>query len=343
MIVRPSSAAPVENTEASAPLAKQCGKGGGLDLRRRPAQSRAMAELAFLIADVFTAEPFAGNPLAIFPDCQPGMSTVLMQHIARELNLSESIFVFPPEDLRHTRRVRIFTPAREMPFAGHPTVGCSIMLAERGLLGEFSSHLEIVLEENVGPVPVKIERRAGGLFATLTAAKLPQTVGTPPAAAAVAEMLSLASDDLAPTAPVIYTAGLPFLIVAVRDLGALARARLDVALWARLLAGSPAQEIFVVTMADWRTGREIRARMFAPAAGIAEDPATGSAAAATGGWLMELQRLADGDGLWVIHQGVEMGRPSRIELGLTIRGGALVVVRVGGTAVAISEGHMLVA
>ncbi len=301
-----------------------------------------MTDLPFVTADVFTRTRFGGNPVAVFPQCPP-LADDLLQAIARELNLSETVFVFPPRDPSHTRRVRIFTPARELAFAGHPTIGCAIILAEIGHLGEIGAAAEIVLEEGAGPVPVRLERRAEGLFATLTAPKLPSAMGATFSAAELAPMVGLKAEDIAEGVPLgRYDSGGPkFQFVPVTDRKALARSALDVALWRRLLCEGPAQEVYVLTMENWADGRDVWARMFAPSAGIVEDPATGSAAAALARFLAEMQRPGGPSRAWTIHQGVEMGRPSLLELRAEFGGRELAKVEVGGAAILQTEGRFL--
>ena len=293
-----------------------------------------MPEIAFLTADVFTDRPFGGNPLAVFPDAA-GLDDKTMQIVARELNLSETVFVLPPEQPGHTRRLRIFTPAMELPFAGHPTVGTAVLLAETGVLDAS----DIVFGEGAGPVPVRIARTAAGTTATLTSPRPPILEAPAPDRAALARVLTLPPDALATVAEAgVYSAGTPFTIVPLRDEAALAAARVDIGAWGECLAGTASPHLFVVTMADWTAGRDVRARMFAPAMGIAEDPATGAAAAALARFLIDLQHPADGRADWIVVQGVEMGRRSTILVGADVVAGEAAAVRIGGTAVRMSQG-----
>ena len=249
----------------------------------------------FLTADVFTDRAFGGNPLAVLPDAG-GLDPARMQQVAREFNLSETVFVLPPDKPAHTRRLRIFTPAEELPFAGHPTVGTALVLATIGALELTGETTQITFEEGAGPVPVTIRAAAGRpVFAELTAPE-PPAVGPAPAPAALADMLGLTAADLRLDAglPTIASTGLPFLIVELTDAAALGRARLDHAIWRRLLADAGAREVYLVTRDAAGLDADFRARMFAPAAGITEDPATGSAAAAFA-WLA---RPARGAGRW---------------------------------------------
>lgn len=312
------------------------------------AQSRT--GYSYVIADVFTDRAFTGNPLAVFTDAR-GLDGATMQTVARELNLSETVFLLPPDDPRHTRRARIFTPKTELPFAGHPTVGAAVVLAETGDVTVTDGGADIVLEEGVGPVPVRIERQPGDgvTRATLSSVRLPEGGPAPADPATLAAMLGLSADQVAvdratgaPLPIATWGAGVSFTVVPVRDVAALSAARLDVAAWRRTLADGPAPQLYVLTMEDWRAGREVRTRMFAPAMGIEEDPATGSAAAALPGFLSDHQALADGEIRWHVHQGEAMGRPSLIEVTAEIRDGRPVAVRIGGGAVIVGRGEFLI-
>ena len=293
----------------------------------------------FVTADVFTDRIFGGNPLAVLPDAR-GLDGRQMQSIAREFNLSETVCVLPPEDPAHTRKLRIFTPAQEIPFAGHPTVGSAVVLAAIGAIELAGEATRITFEELAGPVPVTIRATGGrATFAQLTAPVAPE-VRAAPAADAIAAMLSLSPADLRTDAglPAFASCGFPLLIVEVAGVAALGRARLDLALWQRLLADAWSREVYLVSRTSAEPGADFQVRMFAPAAGIAEDPATGGAAAAFGGWLGLRETPAEGTSRYSLAQGLEMGRPSRLEVEVEKRGGNVAAVRVGGGAVLVSEG-----
>lgn len=301
-------------------------------------------DLSFHTLDVFTDHVFGGNPLAIFPE--PGdLETATMQRIAREMNLSETVFLFPPETRVGTRRVRIFTPARELPFAGHPTIGAAWFLASSHAVGAVWDGVStIVLEETVGPVEVDVRMEEGvPMFARFTPALPPEHRAAGLDAAGCAELLSLAEEEIgAPDwEPEAVSCGLPFLIVPVRDLDALERSRLNPAAAERLLKGAWARQIYVVTPRASDSGIDVRARMYGTGMGVAEDPATGSAAAALAGYLGK-RAPGDGEFAWRIKQGVEMGRPSLIEAEAAVREGAVAAVRVGGTAVSVSRGTLTI-
>ncbi|MGZ8994614.1 MAG: PhzF family phenazine biosynthesis protein [Burkholderiaceae bacterium] len=291
-----------------------------------------MKEFQFVTCDVFTDHMFSGNQLAVLTDAR-GLDDATMQAIAREFNFAETTFVTPPADARHTARVRIFTPGREMPFAGHPTVGTAFVLASMGVSDAAS---ELVLEENVGPVPVRIDRQGGRVVrCTFTAPRAPERIEADmPSREDVAELLGLAPAEIAEHVEV-WSCGLPFLVVPVNSPGSLDRAQLDLACWRRLLSNFVALEVYPVTQIDEST---VRVRMFAPAAGVAEDAATGSAASALAGWLVQHAPDPSGTRCWTVLQGESVGRPSRIEVEADVRDGAVKAVRVGGASVMVSEG-----
>jgi trans-2,3-dihydro-3-hydroxyanthranilate isomerase len=296
----------------------------------------------YVTADVFTDRPFGGNQLAVFPDAR-GIPDHRLLDVTREFNYSETTFVYPPSDPAHTRRVRIFTPGGEVPFAGHPTVGTAHVLAATGEIPLTREVTHIVLEEAVGPVPVAI-RGIGGqpVFAQLSVAKLPEVGPPPPARAALAEVLGLDVADLLDGAwmPQALSCGLPFLFVPVRDRAAVARARVRMESWERTLRGTWAPELFVFARDGEREGSDFRARMFAPGISVPEDPATGSANAALGGYLAARDPRRDGTLRWRVEQGFEMGRPSILDVEADVAGGVVTGVRVGGASVLMSEGTM---
>ena len=297
----------------------------------------------YYTCDVFTDHTFGGNQLAVFPDAT-GIAPELMPRIAREFNYSETTFVLPPEDPRHTKRVRIFTPGGELQFAGHPTVGTAHVLAATGAVKLSGSETRIVLEEGVGPVPVVIRSEQGRpTFAQLSVAQLPQTGPTPPDARTLAEMLCLSPRDLPEDeemVPQAVSCGTPFLFVPLRDRSAVARARLRIDLYERALAGYLTDKVFLFALDPEHEEHDVRARMFAPSIGVPEDPATGSAAVGLGGYLAMRDPRADGTLRWVVEQGFEMGRPSILEVEVDKARGEITGVRVGGKTVLVCEGEM---
>jgi trans-2,3-dihydro-3-hydroxyanthranilate isomerase len=291
----------------------------------------------FVTLDVFTDRAFGGNPLAVLPEAG-GLSEAAMQAVAREFNYSETTFVLPPLDPANTARVRIFTPAREIPFAGHPNIGTAIALVAIGAVPVAGGGTTLRFEEAAGLVPVAVETRgAEPIRAELTVPVLP-TVGEALEAEAVAAMLGLAAADLRTEShpPSLVSAGLPFLIVELAGLDALGRASLGPE--AALPGGATGVQLY--TRDTGEPGVDLRVRMFAPGAGVAEDPTTGSAAAGLVGLLALRDPVPGGELRLVIRQGVEMGRPSRIEARAVRRGGALASVHVAGGAVLIAEGRI---
>lgn len=304
-----------------------------------------MARFRYLTADVFTDVPFGGNQLAVFPDAR-GIPEHRLQDVAREFNYSETTFVYPASDQAHTRRVRIFTPGTELPFAGHPTVGTAHVLAAIGDLPLTGDETRIVFEELVGPVPVMIRaEREVPTFCQLSVAKLPEEGPIPPAREALAAVLGLEPDDLldGEWAPRGWTCGVPYLFIPLRDRDAVARARVNVEQWERTLAGTWAPEPFVFTRAGERAGSALHGRMFAPGFGISEDPATGSAAVAMAGYLARRDTRPDGTLRWRLEQGFEMGRPSILDIEADVARGEINGVRVGGASVIVCEGTMTIA
>lgn len=293
-----------------------------------------LQRFAYRLVDVFTGERFGGNPLAVFPDAQ-GLAPALMQRFAFELNLSESTFVLPPDRAGCDVRVRIFTPRRELPMAGHPVVGTAFVLEWEGRAAD-----RVVFGLGVGPTPVeRVDGPDGGPIWRMR--QQPARFGAPIAdRAAVAAALGLAPSALGalPIEPV--STGNLFVMVELASLDALARARLD-APAAQALAGADGA---VGLYPFVRTGPgAARARMFAPGDGIAEDPATGSAAGPLGAFLLAHGAVAPGaDGVarLTVAQGVEMGRPSAIFVEAEGSGREVPVVRVGGAAVAVGGGWL---
>jgi trans-2,3-dihydro-3-hydroxyanthranilate isomerase len=298
--------------------------------------------LRFITADVFTARPFTGNQLAVLPDAR-AIPEELLLPITREFNYSETTFVYPPENPAHTRRVRIFTPGGEVPFAGHPTIGTAVVLAAMGEIPLGGDETGIVLEEKVGPVPVTIRARDGvASGAQLSVAKLPEVGPPAPARTTLAELLSLEPSQLlgGPNGPQAVSCGLPFLIVPVRDRAAVAAAHIRMDLWDSTLKRYWAPDIMVVARDPELDDSDLRARVFVPGLSVPEDPATGSCAAALAGYLAAREAAPNGSFRWVMEQGFEMGRPSILELEADKRDGAVVAVRVAGDCVLVSEGSM---
>lgn len=295
---------------------------------------------SYAVLDVFTETRLAGNPLAVVRDGS-GLGDDEMQAIAAEFNLSETVFVLPPSRPGHSASVRIFTPARELPFAGHPTVGTAVLLAtDRAGSEEFEA--VVVLEEKVGPVRcgVSLKRDRAG-YAEFDLPRKP----APVAAVLDREMIAAALGILPLQVgfenhvPTAYEAGVPFVLVPVADLDVIARARPVSELWASAFPEA-APSAFVYCRESVCHDSAFHARMFAPRFGISEDPATGAAVAAFAGAVFRFDQPTEGRHVLPVEQGYEMGRPSLIRLELEVAQGALHAVRIGGHAVILAEGTL---
>jgi trans-2,3-dihydro-3-hydroxyanthranilate isomerase len=303
--------------------------------------SVSMAALDYHVLDVFTTERFGGNPLAVVLDAD-GLDGKRMQTIAREFNLSETVFVLKPSHASHTARVRIFTPAAEMPFAGHPTVGTACLLAQLRLpAAQEGSEALVVLEEEIGPVRVGVRMRRGSApFAEFDAPRLPEDLGSPPAVDRLAAAVGLIPAEIGfeNHRPTRYSAGNAFLFLPVASLEAIGKAQVSSGHWEAAMGGGTGA--FLYCRQTVHTPSAFHARMFAPHHGIAEDPATGSAAAAFAGIVHRFDELPDGTHKRTIEQGFEMGRPSLIDLSVTVEAGRLTTVRIGGHAVRVAAGSI---
>lgn len=289
----------------------------------------------FFTLDVFTAKRFAGNPLAVVlePD---GLDDATMQAIAREFGHPETVFAFKPDDPAHRARLRIFTPGREVPFAGHPTVGTAVLLAH---LDGGTQRRDLVLSERIGPVTCTVEPGGEGGNGSFAVPRLPERIGGVRNPQALPMALALSPDDIGfgGYAPSNWTAGNSFTFVPVRGLDAIRKARPDPAHWEAAFGPGDPHGAFLFCAETVEPGHRFHARMFAPAMGVPEDPATGSAAAAFAG-VIAASGLGDGEHAFGIEQGYEMGRPSLIRLTLNMRAGGLAAAAVGGDAIIVTEG-----
>ena len=301
-----------------------------------------MVNCEFLTVDVFTDRRFGGNPLAVFPEAD-GLVNAVMQALAREFNYAETTFVLPPADPAHTARVRIFTPANEIPFAGHPNVGTAFVLAARMEAAGVALPARMLFEEGAGIVPVDLLRDAAGALigATLTAPR-GLVVGKRIDNHTVSACASIAPSDVVTTAhpPLIASVGLPFAFAEITE-DALTRALPDLASFRRAQQRyAVAEDFFALHLYVRDPARPgvLRARMFAPLSGVAEDPATGSANAALAALLASFAPEPDGTFDFDITQGVEMGRPSRLHATATKAAGTVSQVRIGGRCVPVLSG-----
>lgn len=290
----------------------------------------------YYICDVFTDCKFGGNQLAVIPDAS-GLSTEKMQKIAREFNFSESTFVFPSQH-GNSYQVRIFTPSREVPFAGHPNIGTAFVLTEIGML---DAKEPIVFEEKAGLV--KIESISSENAPTRFSLVAPEafSLGQSFSAELLAEALSLEANQIKIDVhlPVLASSGLPFILVELASLSALQSAKVNLAGFEALLALGAMPDIHLYTISN--DEYDVRCRMFAPFDGVNEDPATGSANCALAGLLAHYHCSSDGKYQWKVAQGVEMGRPSKIMAFSHKQGGHIVSTGVAGGAVMFAKGSLL--
>jgi trans-2,3-dihydro-3-hydroxyanthranilate isomerase len=306
-----------------------------------------MPSLRFVQVDVFTATRFCGNPLAVILDGQ-GLTGDQMQSIAREMNLSETTFILPPTDAGAHAKVRIFTPQLELPFAGHPVVGTSYVLVTEGLISRPEADFAIQLELGVGVLPVDIACADGTVTQVTMTQRAPQFLSELPRddVGQLARGLGIEAQDILRTglpAQVVST-GLPQLMVPVRSLAAIQAIKLELGLLHAICKRYDTHSIYVFTRETVTPGAHVHSRLFAPLAGVLEDPATGSASGALGAYLVH-RRVFGGQADLVRlenEQGYELGRPSRIFIEVSRRGAAISRVRVGGRVVKVMDGMIYV-
>lgn len=295
----------------------------------------------YAIYDVFTQTPLAGNPLAVVFDAQ-GLSDEVMQAITCEFNLSETVFVLPPEKAGNSARIRIFTPAHELPFAGHPTVGTAVALAERMQPGP---NLAMVLEENIGPVSCNVQANGqAAAFARFELPRLSKSVPAPLNVQGLAGALGLVPAQVGFDDHQIgvWSAGVPFLMVPVNSMNAVNQLQFDAKAWmqAAPLVEGRTVSAYVYCRGGVSAEAHFHARAFVPGMGLNEDPATGSAVAAMTGALYAAQVWTDGTHALLIEQGFAMGRPSQIHLDITVAQRVLKSASIGGFAVRIADGTL---
>jgi trans-2,3-dihydro-3-hydroxyanthranilate isomerase len=296
----------------------------------------------YYICDVFTETRFGGNQLAVLPKAE-GLTPDQMQQITREFNFSETAFVLPPK-AGHTCQVRIFTPASEIPFAGHPNVGSAFVLATIGEFGEINSPHTIIFEEEAGLVSVTIHAAKGKIVSCELAAPQPLSLGKTVEPELVASAVSVNREDIVTDThdPQVCSVGLPFVFTELRNRTALERASINMSGFQALRDLGINPQMYLYTRVNESepngAGFDIRARMFAPLSGVAEDPATGSANCTLGGLLADHEQVTSGMFSWRIAQGVEMGRPSTLVARAEKKDGVVTGTWIGGATVLVSEG-----
>jgi trans-2,3-dihydro-3-hydroxyanthranilate isomerase len=305
-----------------------------------------MKQLHYCLVDVFTNQPFGGNQLAVFPDAR-GLATEVMQALAKELNLSESAFVLPTQDATSDYRVRFFTPAVELPMAGHPTVGTAFVLAHQGMIQLVEPETSITFEEGVGVVPVTLSVREGQLHLIQMRQPFPAFGPVFTDREAIANMLSLNPALLDDTLPLeVVSCGVPFLFVPIKSLEAIRSIRMRQDIWERVLRDFAAPHVFVFTQEVVLPGSTVHSRMFAPAMGIAEDPATGAASGPLGCYLVRhglVQPARNGSFQMVSEQGFELGRPSLVQVKIEMDGQHITDVLIGGQCYFMGKGWIMLA
>ncbi len=294
----------------------------------------------YYTCDVFTDQRFGGNQLAVLLDAS-GLNDKQMQQIAREFNFSESTFVFPADE-GSTRKVQIFTPTREVPFAGHPNIGTAFVLATAGEFGEISESTEVVFEEKAGLVRISIRKSDQGAISCELKAPQVFSLGKELPAEMVAEALCLSASEIVTDihSPIVASVGLPFLMVELRDRSVLQKAGINPIGFEWIADQGVMPDIHLYVRSDDEF--DIRARMFAPLDGVPEDPATGSANCALAGLLAHHHELTSGHFEWRIAQGVEMGRPSLLRARAEKTADKVLSTWIGGSCVLVSEGHIYV-
>ena len=299
--------------------------------------------LTYHILDVFTERPFGGNPLAVVLEADR-LTPADMQMVAREFNLSETVFVLKPTSPGHTARIRIFTPSREIPFAGHPTLGTAILLADlRTQIVNGESDAIIALEEEIGSVRVGVRLRAGhaayGEFdapkTTITPEELPQPEEISAAIGLIPTEVGFENHK-----PMLLKGSSIWAYVPVANLEAMSKLRVAPSHWARAFTDRGTDGVYVYSRQCVRGNASFHARMFAPDLGIPEDPATGSAAGSAAAWLVAHKVVKSGERV-MIEQGREMNRPGELFVSAEELGEQITNVRVGGHAVQVATGELI--
>lgn len=299
--------------------------------------------LDYCVYDVFTDRKLAGNPLAVIFDADH-LDSATMQAIAGETNLSETVFVLKSDNPSYAASLRIFTPTMELPFAGHPTVGTAVALAERSRNDSNSgADIVCVLDEKIGPVRCAVRLRPGEAgFAEFDLPRKSQRTELPLDRQGLADALGVSASDIGfeNHQPSIWSAGVPYLLLPLHGIGTVQKIDFDPQLWeqAAPLVEGRLTSAYAYCRGGTNHVAKFHARMFSPEGGIVEDPATGSAVAALSGAIHHFDGLADGHHPVLVEQGVEMGRPSYIHLHMDVKDREISRARIGGQAVRIASG-----
>lgn len=290
--------------------------------------------LDFVLVDVFTDSLFGGNQLAVFPRTS-GLSDQSMSAISRELKVNETVFV--TGNIDDGFAARIYSPHGELSFAGHPIIGTASILADQ--IPVHQGKRRFVLNVPAGPVPIEIIDQSNQPHIMCQSPTLPLRLRQSVQSAKLAAMLGLSENQLAikPAMAAAYTSGIPFFCIPLIDRAAVTQAKLEKSAWSSLLQSSKAPHLYVFAFGQHG---EIFARMFAPGVGIVEDPATGAAAVALGGYLATYYLGHDELANYTIYQGIEMGRPSQIRLEVLVARSELISVRIGGQCTLFGSGTL---
>ena len=304
-------------------------------------EGNCIMERPFFTLDVFTDQKLKGNPLAVVTECK-GLSDNDLQNIAAEFNLPETVFIFPSEREGTQAKLRIFTPGRELPFAGHPTIGTAILL---GSLNSQEEHFigELVLEEKAGLVPVSVKCAEKTGEAEFISPGLPEKFESINNKNTIAAAISLQKEDIGFAYHIpcfAEAAGNKWLFIPVQNSETIKRAKVDLSYWEAAKEDKKIVGCYVYTNECVSSDASYHARMFAPDVGVTEDPATGSAAATFPGCVAAFENLPDGRYDWLIEQGYEMGRPSQIYVSVTMESSMIIEVRIGGKAVLLMSGEI---
>ena len=296
----------------------------------------------YYLLDVFTDTRYAGNPLAIFPEGQ-FVRKPLMARIEKELQLSETVFIFPPSKKEHHFRMKIFTPSMELPTAGHPTLGAAFFMVRHFNFEDEASVLNLLIEQQVGTIRASVALNAGAPVYSDMILPKPEFIATHDDKAAFAEMLSLQEDALEEHLPIeVISCGVPFAFIPVRSLSCVEKIQLDLNKWKALKERLGISFIYAFTRETSRPHSHVHGRMFAPEAGITEDAGTGAANGPLGCYLYKHKLMPHhSDDLEIIsEQGFEMGRPSIIQINIKGHSGKIFEVKIGGRCVFVGHGQI---